>query len=56
MKEKNRCDEYIYKKDTYRYSGRGKTGFTMHYRKQRCSRKAIKNGKCWQHKKDRYAL
>lgn len=39
----------VYVKDTYRYSGRGKGGFTMHYTRKQCSRNAEENGYCWQH-------
>ncbi len=44
------CKETVYIRDTYRYSGRGRSGFTMHYRRQQCSRKAKGDtGYCWQH-------
>ena len=46
-----RCKETVYKRDTYRYSGRGKSGFEMHYNKQQCSRKPKIEGYCTQHAK-----
>ena len=50
------CKALIYKRDTYRYSGHGSSGFTMHYSKEQCSRLPQLNGYCWQHQKDeRYA-
>lgn len=46
------CDAVVYKRDTYRRTGRGKHGFELHYRKQQCSRAAMAGGtKCWQHSK-----
>lgn len=47
-----RCSAAIYKRDTYRYTGRSKSGFEMHYNRQQCSRKATKDGRCWQHPED----
>jgi len=52
VEEQSQCREMIYVRDTYRRTGRGPTGFEMHYRHQRCSRKAKFNGYCWQHRKD----
>lgn len=46
---KPRCTAAIYKRDTYRYSGRGKSGFTMHYKCQQCTHAAKKNGFCGKH-------
>jgi len=46
-----RCKEAIYKRDTYRRTGRGKTGFEMHYNMQQCARKAVDDKHCWQHMK-----
>jgi hypothetical protein len=53
MADKPQCKETVYIRDTYRRTGRGKTGFEMHYRSQQCSRRAKDNGYCWQHQ--RYA-
>jgi hypothetical protein len=44
-----RCVVYIYKRDTYRRTGRGKSGFALHYNKQQCSRLAKQDGLCRQH-------
>jgi hypothetical protein len=44
------CEVYVHVRDTYRYHG-GKQRFKMHYRKQRCSRKATKGWMCTQHAK-----
>lgn len=43
------CAAQIWKKDTYRYTGRGKSGFSMHYNRDRCSRRAVVDGLCRQH-------
>ena len=48
-----RCTEHVYVRDTYRRTGRGKTGFEMHYSKERCRRAATRDGRCWQHVGDR---
>lgn len=47
-----RCRKQVYVRDTYRYTGRGKSGFEMHYKRQQCARK-VKDGDtyCWQHRK-----
>lgn len=45
----DRCRETVYVRDTYRRTGRGKTGFEMHYIEQQCSRKAGPDGYCFQH-------
>lgn len=47
-----RCTARIWVKDTYRRTGRGKTGFEMHYSEDRCSRRATKDGRCWQHPRE----
>lgn len=46
----HRCREYVYVRDTYRYTGRTKSGFELHYTRKRCSRKAGADGYCWQHR------
>ena len=51
MTEKPKCNAVIYKRDTYRYSGRGRGGFSLHYRRQQCSRVAVERGFCRQHAK-----
>lgn len=47
-----KCIAVTYKRDTLRYTGRGKGGFEMHYIKTQCSRNATKDGFCWQHHSD----
>lgn len=45
-----RCQAVIYKRDTYRYSGRGRGGFEMHYSKEQCSHAATFGEWCGKHK------
>ena len=33
----------MYKRDTYRRTGRGRSGFEMHYDKEQCSRAAVED-------------
>ena len=47
-----RCRATVYKRDTYRRTGRGKSGFSMHYTRERCSRAATRDGFCWQHQSE----
>ena len=47
--EKDRCEAGIYKRDTLRYTGRGSSGFEMHYTYERCSHKVKINGRCGKH-------
>ena len=47
----SRCEAVIYKRDTYRRTGRTKSGFELHYTRQRCSRQAKGDGLCAQHLK-----
>lgn len=47
--DEERCIVNVYIRDTYRRTGRGKSGFEMHYSKRRCSRKAVENDRCRQH-------
>lgn len=46
-----RCAAAVWKRDTYRYTGRSKGGFEMHYNRKQCSRRAVTNGLCSQHAK-----
>jgi len=46
---KDRCSQRVGVPDTYRYTGRGKSGFEMHYSWRQCSRKPGPSGYCWQH-------
>lgn len=49
------CVAAVYKADVPRRTGRGPTGFEMHYTKCQCKRAAIFDGRCWQHKdKERF--
>ena len=44
------CQATVYRRDTYRRTGRGKTGFEMHYTEGQCSRKRPRLFHfCWQH-------
>lgn len=36
-----RCTATVYTKDTYRYTGRTRSGFEMHYNKRRCGRRFV---------------
>jgi len=49
MTDEERCKEYVYRADVYRRTGRGSSGFEMHYDRGRCKRRAGKNGYCYQH-------
>lgn len=52
-----RCCALVWKRDTYRRTGRGPSGFEMHYNKCQCERAAKFDGRCWQHKdKSRFNL
>jgi len=46
---RHRCQIAIYKRDTYRRTGRGPSGFSVHYIKGQCSRAAVIDGMCRQH-------
>lgn len=41
-----RCQIAVYKRDTYRYTGRTKSGFRMHYNREQCARAAIEGRDC----------
>lgn len=51
MSEYRHCQEKVYVRDTWRYSGRGKGGFSLHYTERSCQR-FVKDGDthCWQHR------
>lgn len=53
MSERQHCQETVYIRDTWRYSGRGRGGFSMHYTERHCQR-FVRQGetRCWQHRKD----
>jgi hypothetical protein len=46
-----RCQAVVYRRDTYRRTGRGESGFKMHYAKSQCKRSAFERGLCRQHAK-----
>ena len=48
---KKRCKAAVYKRDEYRRTGRGSSGFEMHYTKDQCSRVAVVDDLCTQHAK-----
>lgn len=51
------CVAAVWKRDCYRRTGRGPTGFEMHYTKEQCRRRATNDGRCWQHRdKQRYIV
>lgn len=41
MNEPECCEMKVYRRDTYRYTGRTKGGFEMHYNRGQCRRKAV---------------
>lgn len=46
----SQCEERVYVRDTYRYSGRGSGGFSLHYTRRQCTRQAQpESDYCWQH-------
>lgn len=49
--ENARCEAIVHRRDTYRRTGRGSSGFSMHYERGQCQRKAGPTGFCTQHAK-----
>jgi hypothetical protein len=47
---KARCEQIVYVPDQLRYTGRGRSGFEMHYNRRRCKRTATSGSYCWQHR------
>jgi hypothetical protein len=47
--KRKRCQVAVYKRDTYRRTGRGQSGFEMHYNREQCSRAATEGDCCRQH-------
>ena len=46
----SQCKEMVDVPEQYRRTGRGKSGFEMHYTHRQCRRKAQKDREyCWQH-------
>lgn len=46
---RGQCGGTVYERDTYRRTGRGKSGYEMHYNERQCTRRATHKGFCWQH-------
>lgn len=46
-----KCKESVYVRDCYRRTGRGPSGFQMHYTEKQCGRRPKYAGYCWQHRK-----
>lgn len=44
-----KCHAIVYHRDTYRRTGRGKSGFELHYDPEQCKRKATVGNYCTQH-------
>ena len=52
-----RCTATVWKRDCLRRTGRGSTGFEMHYNKKQCERAAVEDHRCWQHRdRNRFSL
>ena len=50
MPADGKCKAVVWKRDTYRRTGRGRTGFELHYSRCQCSRRANDaTGYCGQH-------
>ena len=47
--KKGYCKATVWERDCYRYTGRGKGGFEMHYNRHQCRRTATHGDYCWQH-------
>jgi hypothetical protein len=46
-----RCQATVYVRDTYRRTGRGRSGFELHYTRRQCSRHCPEGEQyCWQHR------
>jgi hypothetical protein len=41
MSEPGYCEMKVYRRDTYRRTGRGKSGFSLWYNRGQCRRKAV---------------
>jgi hypothetical protein len=53
MTNRQQCAATVWRRDTYRRTGRGPTGFEMHYDKGRCRRWAKEGGDlCAHHVKE----
>lgn len=48
------CRAQVWQRDTYRYSGRGPGGFSLHYNRRQCQRAPLADSAyCWQHAAER---
>lgn len=47
--DKKRCAAAVWRRDTYRRTGRTKSGFELHYTMDQCKRKATHGKYCKQH-------
>ena len=45
-----RCKQTVYIRDQYRRTGRGKSGFEMHYITRQCKKIAVNGTLCQQHR------
>jgi hypothetical protein len=54
-KRDGQCCAAVWRKDTLRRTGRGPSGFEMHYARGRCKRTAMKGDLCNQHAKQEAA-
>lgn len=45
----NQCPVAVWKRDTYRYTGRGPGGFEMHHQRSQCARRCGSHEVCTQH-------
>lgn len=49
--DRPQCRALVHRKDTYRYTGRSKSGFEMHYQQGQCKRKSVEGSDlCRQHR------
>lgn len=44
-----RCTATVWRREQYRYTGRSKSGFEMHYESHQCGNRAIAGGRCRRH-------
>lgn len=49
FRDEGKCRAKVYIRDTYRYTGRGKSRFEMHYTERQCRRTSSVDGYCKQH-------
>lgn len=49
LPDDGRCKACVWVRDTYRRTGRSKTGFELHYIRRQCKRKPVDGDHCTQH-------